>query len=100
MRWDGSRMRERVCWSWMTTSRTRAVHSTAMGAGVDVDGVAWDHDLDDRVGVGDDGLTAEARGGRQADGLVQQVLFVLLRRAKLIGPLLHHHVAGGAGADP
>src|SRR5215475_9369887 len=85
-------------WSW-TAART-AVRSSAMAAGDLVDRVARHEDLDDGVVVVDHRLASEARRGRQARRLVEQILLVLLGLREAVEALLHHDVARGARAAP
>src|SRR5690349_10470201 len=95
---SSARKSVRVLSSCSSIRSTRAMRSTAMAARVDVDREAWHDDLDLRVRVGDDGLAAEPRRGREADRFVEEIVLVFLRRPELVAALLHHDVAGRAGA--
>src|SRR5215470_1901338 len=92
------RNRERVSSPWSATASRTAVRSSAMRAGDLVYGVAWHHDLDDRVVVFQHCLTPETRARGETGRLVEHVLLVLLRLAEVIESLLHDDVAGRARA--
>src|SRR5213595_465345 len=94
------RKSERVSGACSTMRATRASYSTAMLGHDLVDGVARDDDHDLGVGILDHCLAAEARGGGQPRGLVEQVLLAVVGGGERVAAALHDHVAGGAGAVP
>src|SRR5438034_10777774 len=67
------RKSERVSGACSTMRATRASYSAAMLGGDLVDGVARDDDHDLGVGLLDHRLAAEARGGGESRGLVEQI---------------------------
>src|SRR5437879_13096922 len=71
------RKSERVSGACSTMRATRASYSTAMLGHDLVDGVARDDDHDLGVGILDHRLAAEARGGGDPRGLVEQILFAV-----------------------
>src|ERR687887_442155 len=94
------RKSERVSGACSTMRAPRAAYSTAMLGRDLVDGVARNDDHDLRVGILDHRLAAEARGGGEPRGLVEQILLALLGLRERPAAALHDHVAGGARTVP
>src|SRR5437773_2262861 len=94
------RKSERVSGACSTMRATRAACSTAMLRHDLVDGVAGDDDHNLGVGILHHRLAAEAGGGGEARGLVEQVVLALVGRGEHVAAALHDHVARGAGAVP